>query len=145
MFVANLLQLLHSAATTPSHTRRSELRNIVQNSHLLARLERREANVRTVSTAERIAECTAAATARLALYGKVQFVQILALELQRAEVLIGFGAAGFIFGLEALSETAGAVFAGAAFLAGDGGTLGGCMVGKKRESAWGGSYDLGRG
>lgn len=119
------------------HTRGSELRDIVQNGHLLARLERREANIRAVSTAERISERTAAATARLALHSKVQLVQVLALELQRAEVLIGFGATGFIFGLEALGETAGAVFAGAAFLAGDGGALGGCIVGE-RGSAWAG-------
>lgn len=119
------------------HKGGSELRDIVQNSHLLTRLERREANIWAVSTAERISKRTAAATARLALHSKVQLVQVLALELQRAEVLIGFGATGFIFGLEALGETAGAVFAGAAFLAGDGGALGGCVVGE-RGLAWAG-------
>lgn len=111
--------------------RRSELRDVVQNRHLLAGLEGRQADVGAVGTAERIAERAAAAAARLALHGKVQLVQVLALELQRAQVLVGLGAAGLVFGLEALGEAAGAVFAGAAFLAGGWGALGGC--GKKER------------
>lgn len=93
---------LSPAVRTQNHRKRlSELRDIVQNGHLLAGLERWKADIRTVSAAECIAECAAAATACLALHGKVQLVQVLALELERAEILIGFGAAGLVFGLEA--------------------------------------------
>lgn len=80
--------------------------------------------VRTVGASERVTQRTTAAAARLALHREVQFGQVLALQLQSAQILVGLGAARAVLGLKSLGETAGAVLAGAALLARLGGALG---------------------
>lgn len=118
--------MLDQTSFPPQVYTRSELGDIVENSDLFARPEGRQADVRAVGAAEGVAQRAAAAAASLALDGEVQLVEVLALELQRAQVAVGLGTACLIFLIEALGQTAGAVFAGAALLAGGGSTLEGC-------------------
>lgn len=104
---------------------------------LLPRLKRRQADIRTPRAAERVAEVAAPATARLALHRKVDLRQLLVgqhharrcLGARLGEQLLVGGCARFgVFVFEELFEAAGAVFAGAAALAGFGGAFWGCHV-----------------
>lgn len=105
----------------------SELGHVVQDGDLLAGLEGRQPDVGAVGAAEGVAEGAAAAAARLALDREVQLVEVLGLELERAEVLVRLGAAGLVLRLDALRQAAGAVLAGAALLAGLGLALWCCL------------------
>lgn len=88
--------------------------------------KKKERTVRAISAPERIAQGATPAATRLALHCEVEFVQVLGFELQRIQILVRFGATRLVFGIETLGEPAGTVFAGTAFLARLGGTLGGC-------------------
>jgi hypothetical protein len=113
--------IFRSISRTTTH---SKLSHIVQEPDLLTRLESRQANVRTSIAPERITERAVPARPRLALDSKIQFIEVVGIELEGAKVSIGLGTAGFVFVLELLGEAAGAVLAGAATLAGLGLTLG---------------------
>ena len=91
-----------------------QLHIIIHQPDLLARLKRRQANVRASIAAERIAQRTIAARAHFALHSKVHFRQVLGL--QFGQVGVCLRALRSVFGVEALRETAAAVFAGAAAL-----------------------------
>ena len=90
---------------------KSKLDIIIQQSHLLTRLESRQANVRTSITPESIAQSAVATRAHLPLNSEIDFSEVVGAELR--EVSIGICAFGFVFGLKLLCEAAGAVFAGA--------------------------------
>jgi hypothetical protein len=94
----------------------SELRCIVQQTHLLSGLEWWQPNVRAAIATESITQRAVTARPGLALDCKVQLVQIVRLQSQGVEVLVGFGTAGFVFGFELGSEAAGTVLAGASSL-----------------------------
>ena len=96
----------------------SQLHKVVQDAHLLAGLERREADVGARGAAEGVAEGAVVARARLALDGKVELVEVVFVEAQRAEARVGLGAALLVLGLELGGEAAGAVLAGPAPLLG---------------------------
>jgi hypothetical protein len=53
---------------------RSKLHFVIDKSYLLSRFERRQANIRTTVTAERISKRTVATGANFALDGEVDFV-----------------------------------------------------------------------
>ena len=97
---------------TPSSP--SQLHVIIHQPHLLARLERRQTDIRTPVAAERISQRAVSTRSNLSLHRKVHFCQIFGL--QFGQVGIGGGAFGGVFGVQSLGETAGAVFAGAAAL-----------------------------
>lgn len=92
----------------------SQLHIIIHQPDLLARLKRRQANVRASIAAERIAQRTIATRAHFALHSKVHFRQVLGL--QFGQVGVCLRALGGVFGVEALREAAAAVLAGAAAL-----------------------------
>ena len=96
------------------HPSPSQLHIIIHQPDLLARLERRQADVRASITAERIAQRAVAARAHFALHRKVHFRQVLGL--QFGQVGVCLRALGGVFGVEALRETAAAVLAGTAAL-----------------------------
>lgn len=107
---------------------RSELSNIIHQPNLLARLERRQPDVWTSITPESIAQRAVAARSRLPLHREVQLVKIGGVKLEGTEVFIGLSAARGILRLDLLSETAAAVLAGTAALAGLGLAFWGCDV-----------------
>lgn len=92
----------------------SQLDIIVHQPHLLARLERRQANVRTAVTTESVAQRAVATRAHLALHCEVDLCQVVGV--QFSQVGIGVGTLRGVFGVQALGETAAAVFAGPAAL-----------------------------
>lgn len=92
----------------------SKLHIIIHQPDLLARLERRQANVRASVTPERIAQRAVAARTHFALHGEVHFRQVLGL--QFGQVGVCLRALRSVFGVEALRETAAAVFASTAAL-----------------------------
>ena len=103
-----------------------QLHIVIQQPNLLTRLERRQSNIRTPIAPKRIAERAVPAAADLALDGKVDLVeQIVGTEFHRVELCVGVGALRGVFGFELLFHAAGAVFAGAAALAGLGTAFGG--------------------
>lgn len=91
-----------------------QLHIIIQQHHLLTRLERRQPNIRTPITSERIPQTTVSTTTDLPGHCKVDFGQVVGLQFKGFEGCVGVGAFGGVFGFETLGETAGAVFAGAA-------------------------------
>lgn len=64
------------------------MRNIIQNLNLLTRLKGRKTQVRATRAPERITKRTATTGTRLALYGKVKFIQVVRLQLQHVQILI---------------------------------------------------------
>ena len=92
----------------------SQLHVIIHQPDLLARLKRRQANVRTAIAAERIAQRAVAARAHFTLHCEVHFRQVFSL--QFGQVGVCLRALGGVFGVESLSKTAAAVFACAAAL-----------------------------
>jgi len=70
----------------PNDASKSKLRNVVKNLYLLPRLERRETQIRTPITAERITQRAAAARACLALHREIELVQIIRLQLQHVQI-----------------------------------------------------------
>jgi hypothetical protein len=113
-----------------------QLNVVVQQPDLLTRLERRQTNVRAAIASKRIAKCAISAAADLALDCEVYLIeQIVGSKLHRVEFLVGVGALRCVFGFESLLHAAGAVFAGAATLAGLGAAFGGwsLLVGNERE------------
>ena len=85
---------------------------IIHKSYLLTRLERRQPDVRTAITPERITQRAVPARADLALHREVYLGQVVCVQL--GEIRIGVGALRFVFGVDPLSKAAGAVFAGSA-------------------------------
>ena len=96
----------------------SQLNVIVNQPHLLARLKGREANVRAAIATERIAQRAVATGAYFSLNGKVDFGEVVGIQLETFQCLVGFGSLAGVFGCEAVCETAGAVLAGSAAFAG---------------------------
>ena len=90
---------------------------VIQQPHLLSLLEGRQPNVWTPITAESVAEGAIPAGTDLALDGEVNLGEVVGGEAERVDLGIAGGAGGLVLGLEALSEAAGAVLAGAAALA----------------------------
>lgn len=80
----------------------SQLSHVVQNLDLLARLESRKTEVRAARTAEGISKRTTTTRACLALDGEIQFVQVVRVQLQDVQVLVGVCATLFIFSVEAI-------------------------------------------
>lgn len=90
-----------------------QLGNIIQNLDLLAGLEGRKTEVWAAGAAESIAQGTATAgTGRLALNGEIQLGQIVRLQLQHIQILIGVCSVLLILGLETVCETACTILAG---------------------------------
>jgi hypothetical protein len=102
--------LNNSNQSTPS----SKLHIIIHQPHLLARLERRQPDIRAPVAPERISQRAVAARADLALHGEVDFGQVFGLQLGQVGVCVG--ALGGVFGVEPLRQAAAAVLAGAAAL-----------------------------
>ena len=94
--------------------RTSQLRNIFQDLHLLAWLERRETDERTARAPEGIAQCAVTTRASLALHGEVQLVQIVRLQLQHIQSLVCLLPLRLLLCFESCRETACAVLAGSA-------------------------------
>ncbi len=69
--------------------RHSELGTVPQQLHLFARFEGRESYVRAVGTSEGVAEAARVAGPRLSLDGKVQLVEVVLLQLEDAQLLVG--------------------------------------------------------
>jgi hypothetical protein len=113
-----LIAITLSSLTMSSFLFPSQLNVIVNQPHLLARLKGREANVRAAVAAERIAQRAVTAGTYFSLNGKVDFGQVVGIQLETFQCLVGFGSLGGVFGGEALCETAAAVLAGAAALPG---------------------------
>ena len=104
-----------------------QLHIIIQQPHLLPGLERRQSNIRTPIAPESIAQRAVPATPHLALDGEVDLIeQLVGAEFHRVEGFVGGGALRAVLGFEALFHAAGAVFAGAAALAGFGAAFEGC-------------------
>lgn len=101
-----------------------QLHLIVQQPHLLSRLERRQPNIRTPIAPEGIAEGAIPATAHLPLHREIHLGQIVGTQFQRVEGVVGRAALRRVFGFDLLLQPAGAVFAGAAALAGFGAAFG---------------------
>lgn len=97
-----------------SPTTHLQLHIIVHQPHLLAGLERRQANVWTSVTPERISQRTVATRADLSLHCEIHLGQILGLQFR--EVVVGCRALGRVFGVQPLGQATGAVFARAAAL-----------------------------
>ena len=95
----------------------SQLRRVVQDRHLLARLEGRQADVGAIGAAEGVAKRAAAARARLALHGEVELGQVVGLELERGQAGVGLGAPLAVARLQPLRQPARAVLARAPLLA----------------------------
>lgn len=94
------------------HPSKSKLHIIIQQPHLLPRFERRQSDIRTPIAAESVAERTIPARPDLALHSEIQLVQVARRQLR--EVGVGLRTRGGVFGLDALGQAAGAVFAGSA-------------------------------
>lgn len=75
---------------------------IIEDPHLLAGLEGREANVRAPVAPEGVAEGAVAAGADFSLDRKVDFGEVVRSELYGRESFVGGGAGGVVFGCEAL-------------------------------------------
>ena len=86
--------------TTPAQ---SQLHIIIQQLDLLARLECRQADIRTSITPERIAQRAIATAADLALHSEVELVEIVSPELHRLQVLVRRRALRRVFCCELLS------------------------------------------
>ena len=100
---------------------------IVQQPDFLTWLERRQANVRAPIASESVAQRAVSAAAHFALHCEIDFVEeVVGTKLHRVERFVGIGALRGIFGFELLFHAAGAVFAGAAALAGLGAAFEGC-------------------
>lgn len=84
--------------------------------------------VRAIRAPEGIAQRAAAAAASLALHREVQLVEVLRLELQGVQGLVGLDSACLVLCLETLGETAGAILARAALLPRLGLALGSCRI-----------------
>lgn len=100
--------------------------NLIRNLNLLPRLESRLPNIRAPITPKRISQGAIPTAAHFPLDGEIDLGEFVGLELR--ELLVGCAAFGCVFGFEALGETAGAVFAGAAALAGFGAAFDGCWI-----------------
>lgn len=91
-----------------------QLHIIVHQPDLLAGLERRQANVGAPVASERISQRTVATRADLSLHREVHLGEIFGLQFR--QVVVGRRAFGRVLGVQALGQTTGAVFAGAAAL-----------------------------
>jgi hypothetical protein len=88
-----------------------QLHLIVQQPHLLARLERREPNIRAPITPEGVPKSAIPTRTDLALDCEVNFCQVVDGKLR--QVCVGIGAFLLVLGFKTLGETAGTVLAGA--------------------------------
>lgn len=104
--------------TTRAHTlvtsfgrilRYSQLHFVVDQPDLLARLERRQTDVRAAIAAESISKRTVATRSNLALYREIHFGEVIRAQLGKAGV--GVRSLLLVLSLDSLRETAGAVFA----------------------------------
>lgn len=112
------------------HYDSSDLGNVIQEAHLLARLEGRKAAVRAAIAAEGIAQRAAIARSRLALDGKVDFVEVVGLQLECLELAVGVGAVGEVFASDSGGKATRAVLAGSRSFTGLGAAFLGCSSDK---------------
>lgn len=92
----------YNAKITPS----LQLYIIVQQANLLARLERRQTNVRATIAAESVTECTVAARADLALDREINLGEVVGGELETGKRLVCLRTLASVLSSEALSQTA---------------------------------------